>query len=225
MDKHVVVIYAHPDDESFGAAGSILNYRKKGVPVTYLCGTLGEMGRNMGSPTFANRETLPRIRARELEEVGQYLDINIRLLGYRDKTLEFEDQETVAAHIKDVLGEIKPSLVITHYPGYAVHPDHDALGAATIKAVEMMSEDKRPTVWAQAITHDYQEVLGEPDIVHDVTDIFDDKMASILVHRSQAEGMLKEMQGDPDIAENVKQDLKMRLGKEQFYVWSFSNEK
>src|SRR5690625_4384211 len=103
MDKHVVVIYAHPDDESFGAAGSIINYRKKDIPVTYLCGTLGEMGRNMGSPTFANRETLPRIRARELEEVGQYLDINIRLLGYRDKTLEFEDQRTVATHIKDVL--------------------------------------------------------------------------------------------------------------------------
>lgn len=223
MEKHVAIIYPHPDDESFGAAGSIINFRKKGTQVTYLCGTLGEMGRNMGSPTFANRETLPRIRKKELAEVAAYLDINVRLLGYRDKTIEFEDLDKVAKHIKEVLEEINPSLVITHYPGYAVHPDHDALGAATIEAVSLMPANKRPTVWAQAITHNYQEELGEPDIVHDVTDIFDEKMEAILIHRSQAEGMLKEMQGDPEMAENVKKDLKTRLGKEQFYIWVFTD--
>lgn len=223
MEKHVAIIYPHPDDESFGTAGSIINFRKKGTQVTYLCGTLGEMGRNMGSPTFANRETLPRIRKKELAEVAAYLDINVRLLGYRDKTIEFEDLDKVAKHIKEVLEEINPSLVITHYPGYAVHPDHDALGAATIEAVRLMPANKRPTVWAQAITHNYQEELGEPDIVHDVTDIFDEKMEAILIHRSQAEGMLKEMQGDPEMAENVKKDLKTRLGKEQFYIWVFTD--
>lgn len=223
MEKHVVVIYAHPDDESFGAAGSIINYRKKNIPVTYVCGTLGEMGRNMGSPTFANRETLPRIRKQELDNVGKFLDINIRLLGYRDKTMEFEDQFKMASHIKAVLEELKPSLVMTHYPGHAVHPDHDALGAATIKAVEMMQPEQRPTVWAQPITHQYEDTLGQPDVVHDVTEIFDEKLDAILVHRSQAEGMLKEMQSNPNLIEDVKNDLKMRLGKEQFYIWSFSN--
>src|SRR5699024_7913770 len=111
MEKHVAIIYPHPDDESFGTAGSIINFRKKGTQVTYLCGTLGEMGRNMGSPTFANRETLPRIRKKELAEVAAYLDINVRLLGYRDKTIEFEDLDKVAKHIKEVLEEINPSLV------------------------------------------------------------------------------------------------------------------
>src|SRR5690625_6828817 len=91
MEKHVVVIYAHPDDESFGAAGTIIKFRNKGVPVTYLCGTLGEMGRNMGSPIFANRETLPYIRKEELKEACKYLDIDLHLLGYRDKTIEYEE--------------------------------------------------------------------------------------------------------------------------------------
>lgn len=50
--KQVVVIYPHPDDESFGTAGTVVKFREAGVPVTYLCGTLGEMGRNMGSPFF-----------------------------------------------------------------------------------------------------------------------------------------------------------------------------
>src|SRR5699024_4034633 len=103
MEKHVVVIYPHPDDESFGAAGTISKFRKEGVPVTYLCGTLGEMGRNMGSPIFANRETLPKLRKKELVEACKILDIDLRLLGYRDKTIEYEDKQEVARHIKGVL--------------------------------------------------------------------------------------------------------------------------
>src|SRR5699024_10824926 len=156
MEKHVVVIYPHPDDESFGAAGTISKFRKEGVPVTYLCGTLGEMGRNMGSPIFANRETLPKLRKKELVEACKILDIDLRLLGYRDKTIEYDDKQEVARHIKGVLEEINPSLVITHYPNYAVHPDHNALGAATIEAVGMMDADTRPTVWAQAISHNFE---------------------------------------------------------------------
>src|SRR5690625_8020836 len=109
--KHVVVIYPHPDDESFGAAGTISQYRKQGVPVTYLCGTLGEMGRNMGSPTFANRETLTEIRKREMEEVADHLDIDFRLLVYRDKTNEYEDKHEVATHIKGIQEKIHHSLV------------------------------------------------------------------------------------------------------------------
>lgn len=222
MEKHVVVIYPHPDDESFGAAGSIINYRKQGVPVTYLCGTLGEMGRNMGSPIFANRETLPQIREKELEEVAKYLDIDVKLLGYRDKTIEYEDRQEVATHIKEILEDIKPSLVITHYPEYAIHPDHDALGAAVIEAVRMMESSKRPTVWAQAITDGFEDILGKPHIVNDITDIFDQKMEAILTHKSQAEGMLDSMNGDElVISDQAKNVLKKRLGKEEFFIWNF----
>lgn len=222
MEKHVVVIYPHPDDESFGTGGSIINYRKQGVPVTYLCGTLGEMGRNMGSPIFANRETLPMIREKELEKVAKYLDIDVKLLGYRDKTIEYEDQQEVATYIKNILEDINPSLVITHYPEYAVHPDHDALGAAVIRAVEMMDPKNRPTVWAQAITNGFEKVLGEPDIVNDITDVFDQKMEAILTHKSQADGMLDSLNGDqPIISEEAKNVMKNRLGKEIFYIWDF----
>src|SRR5690625_1967351 len=127
-EKHVVIVYPHPDDESFGAAGCIDKFRKEGVPVTYLCGTLGEMGRNMGTPQFANRETLPKIREQELKEACEFLDIDYRLLGFRDKTIEFEPFDQAVQHVKKHLEDIQPSLVLTHYPEHGVHPDHNALG-------------------------------------------------------------------------------------------------
>src|SRR5690625_900909 len=220
--KHVVIVYPHPDDESFGAAGIIYKFRKEGVPVTYLCGTLGEMGRNMGSPQFANRETLPKVREQELEKACKFLDIDFRLLGYRDKTIEFENQEKVANHIKEVLEEIEPTLVITHYPEHGVHPDHNALGAATIEAVRLMDEDNRPTVWASAITPEFERVLGEPDIVIPVEEQWDFKLEAILKHKSQAEGMLKKLQDMPDEMKIYMEGLKERLGKERFFTWKFN---
>ena len=219
--KHVVIIYPHPDDESFGAAGSIYHFRKQGIPVTYLCGTLGEMGRNMGTPQFANRETLPKIREKELAEACKFLDIDYRLLGYRDKTIEFENKAKVAAHVKKVLEEINPTLVITHYPNHGVHPDHNALGEATIEAVRLMDEEERPTVWAAAITPEFERVLGEPDIVIPVEEQFDFKLEAILKHKSQAEGMLKKLQDMPDEMKIYLEGLKARLGKERFFTWKF----
>ncbi|SEP91647.1 bacillithiol biosynthesis deacetylase BshB2 [Virgibacillus subterraneus] len=221
MEKHVVVIYPHPDDESFGAAGTITKYREQGVPVTYLCGTLGEMGRNMGSPTFANRETLPEIRKEELINACERLDIDLQMLGYRDKTLEFEDRLEVASHLKGILEEINPSLVITHYPERAVHPDHDALGAAAVEAVKLMEPENRPTVWVQPITNNYVEELGEPDINNDVTPFFDQKMEAILAHESQASGILSKFKENPELDDDLKEEAKKRLGKEHFYIWKY----
>lgn len=224
METHVVVIYPHPDDESFGAAGTITAFRKQGIPVTYLCGTLGEMGRNMGSPIpFANRETLPNIREQELKKACSVLDINLRLLGYRDKTIEYEDINDVANHLKSILEELKPSLVITHYPGHAVHPDHNALGAAAIEAVRLMEKANRPTVWAQAITNTFYDDLGTPDIVNDVTNYFDTKMDAILAHKSQASGVLGSFQNRSDVTGDLLEIAKDRLGKEQYYIWQYND--
>lgn len=221
MEKHVVVIYPHPDDESFGAAGTISKFREEGVPVTYLCGTLGEMGRNMGSPTFANRETLPEIRKKELIKACEVLDIDLQMLGYRDKTVEYEDRNEVAKHLKGLLEELDPSLVITHYPEHAVHPDHNALGAAAIEAVRLMDEGQRPVVWAQAISRDYPEVLGTPDIINDVRKYFDKKMEAILCHDSQAGGILGQIKNYQQMDSEDRDAVVEQFGKEQFYTWKY----
>lgn len=223
MEKHVVVIYPHPDDESFGAAGTIAQFRAKGIPVTYLCGTLGEMGRNMGNPPFANRETLPEIRKQELINACKTLDIELNMLGYRDKTLEYEDRLEVATHLKSILEDIKPSLVITHYPGYAVHPDHNALGAAAIEAVQLMAPETRPTVWAQAFSNNFKDYLGQPDVNNDISDQIDKKIEAIFCHDSQAGGVISQRNKTEQNKADLKTEAQKQMGKEQFYTWKYDS--
>lgn len=221
MEKHVVVIYPHPDDESFGAAGSMAKFRSEGIPVTYLCGTLGQMGRNMGNPTFANRETLPEIRKSELIKACDALDVDLQMLGYRDKTIEFENRTEIAERLKGILEEIGPTLVITHYPDYAVHPDHNALGAAAIEAVRLMEPNERPTVWAQAISNDYELELGSPDIITDVNEFFGKKLEAILSHDSQVAGMFGKFKMLDELDEEERREIVANFGKERFYIWQF----
>src|SRR5699024_11344273 len=101
--------------------------------------------------------------------------------------MEFENKTKMAEHIKSILEEIEPSVVITHYPGYGVHPDHNAQGAATIEAVRLMDKDKRPVVWASAITHDFVDFLGEPDVVIYANKNFDFILYAISNNRTQEE--------------------------------------
>src|SRR6478752_3890515 len=137
MEERLLIVFPHPDDEAYGAAGMITQARQKGTPVTYACVTLGEMGRNMGRPLFANRETLPQIRKKELLDLANVLDIqDLRMLGLRDKTLEFLDIDVFADKIEEIINDVKPTHILTHYPGFAVHPDHNATGAATIQALK-----------------------------------------------------------------------------------------
>ncbi|WP_052366537.1 PIG-L family deacetylase [Geomicrobium sp. JCM 19055] len=63
MTEHVMLIFPHPDDETFSAAGTVQHYKRtKDAYVSAVSLTLGEMGRNFGMPPIANRETLPHIR-------------------------------------------------------------------------------------------------------------------------------------------------------------------
>jgi bacillithiol biosynthesis deacetylase BshB2 len=221
MKEHILVVLPHPDDEAFGAAGTITMHTNKGIPVTYACATLGEMGRNMGKPPFSNRETLPSIRKKELEEACKAMGIqDLRLLGYRDKTLEFENPEEVADTVFTLLQELKPSLVITHYPGYAVHPDHDACGAATILALSRLPKELRPTVYAMAFSKNCREVLGEPDIKINIEEVSKNKIEALRAHQSQTSQMVAGMEdklkaGDPDIT--------AWLGREEFWTYRFNN--
>src|SRR3954453_556564 len=144
-ERHLLVVFPHPDDEAFGVSGTIATHVQNGTPVTYACLTLGEMGRNMGNPPFTNRENLPKIRKEELKAAAAALGIqDLRMLGYRDKTIEFEDDEKLANAMLSLINDVNPSLIITFYPGYSVHPDHDATGSAVVRAVAKIPAAARP---------------------------------------------------------------------------------
>lgn len=216
--QNILMVFPHPDDEAFTASGTLAKYIQEGANVTYACLTLGEMGRNMGIPPFANRVTLPAIRKVELEESCRAIGIqDLRMLGFHDKMIEFEDQLLLDSRIMELLKELKPSLVITFYPGFSVHPDHDATGAAVTRTIRALPEAERPLVYCSAFAINHEQVIGKADVQVDVTGFLDKKMASIQAHRSQFQAA--ELVGSRELSE---QEIRSRFGTEQFWTYRFN---
>jgi N-acetylglucosamine malate deacetylase 2 len=219
-ERSVLVVFPHPDDEAFGVSGTIATHVQNGTPVTYACLTLGEMGRNMGNPPFTNRENLPKIRKEELKEAASVLGIqDLRMLGYRDKTIEFEDEEKLANKMLELIEDVNPSLIITFYPGYSVHPDHDATGAAVVRAVEKMPAGARPTLHCVAFSNNCVEEIGEPDILNDISPVTETKLAAIQAHRSQTEQMFIGME---EKLKNQDPQVMMWINNERFWTYKFN---
>lgn len=216
MNGPLLVIFPHPDDEAFSSAGTIIQHRQKGLPVTYVCLTLGEMGRNMGSPIFTTREELPKIRKRELEEACRMMGIeDLRMWGLRDKTVEFEDEAELASRFRTLIDEVKPETVISFYPGYAVHPDHEATARAVVRALQEMGET-HPEFLGVAFDRRTEEELGQPHVIVDVTEESEQKKNALFAHRSQTEGLLRAINN----AENAH--VMELLQRERFYHYPFS---
>lgn len=207
MDDHLLVIFPHPDDEAFGVSGTIAQHTKKGLPVTYICLTLGQMGRNMGNPPFATRESLPLIRQKELKDACDAVGIqDLRQFGLRDKTVEFEDEKFLADQFLAIIEEVKPTRIITFYPGYSVHPDHEATARAVVRAVGSMPEMDRPELLCVAFAKNSEEDLGAPHVVTDISDVFEEKMNCIKAHRSQTQWLVDSVDKDPAMLAWVKNE-------------------
>ncbi|TVT27025.1 bacillithiol biosynthesis deacetylase BshB2 [Salinicoccus cyprini] len=216
-ERQVLVIFPHPDDEAFGVSGTMSRYVDMGVPVTYACLTFGDMGRNLGYPPFATRESLHSIRKKEVEESARLIGLDdLRLLGYRDKTLEFEAPGHLKGVVKDMIDELNPSRIITFYPGYSVHPDHEATAEAVVAAVSEMPAADRPKLQLVAFSNNTLEDLGEPDIIVDIEGYEERKEKIMAAHESQTGPLLRTLAGNTQESEAVRQ---MWMKNESFYSY------
>jgi len=135
----LVAIFAHPDDETFGLGGTMAYYAERGVPVTMICATRGEVG-EISAGHEATSETLGQFREQELRDAMAVLGVtDVRFLDFRDSgmqgTPENDDPRAfinaapgrVVPALVTVIRERRPDVVVTWDAsgGYG-HPDHIA---------------------------------------------------------------------------------------------------
>jgi N-acetyl-1-D-myo-inositol-2-amino-2-deoxy-alpha-D-glucopyranoside deacetylase/mycothiol S-conjugate amidase len=153
MQKTLLAIFAHPDDESFGPGATLAKYALDGAAVHYLCGTRGEVG-TVDAEHLNGFDSIGDMRWAELTAAAKELRLaGIHHLGFRDsgmpgaednrhpQALSAQPVDVVAARIAHFIRYLRPQVVITHDPigGYR-HPDHIMLNKATVRAFEMLRD-------------------------------------------------------------------------------------
>ena len=131
----VLGVFAHPDDETFCAGGTLAKYANGGAEVRVVSFTKGGAGQ-IRDAGVATRATLSVVRECELEAAGKELGLSeARCLDYPDGGLGAVDQELLVGVAAELLDEFDPDVVITFAPdGFSGHLDHVAVGAAVTKA-------------------------------------------------------------------------------------------
>ncbi len=133
----MLLVFAHPDDESFTCGGVIPKYVKEGWSVDLVCATRGEVG-NTGEYGDMSEEELGKIRQKELEKAATLLGVtSITFLGYKDGTLADEPPGELEDAVYRKMEETIPDCVITFdTTGISNHPDHIKLCYATTFAFQ-----------------------------------------------------------------------------------------
>jgi LmbE family N-acetylglucosaminyl deacetylase len=143
----MMAILAHPDDESFGAGGTLALYAQRGVSVHLVCATRGEVG-NIPPEMMQGFKHVAELREHELHCAAEVLGLEgVHFLDYRDsgmagshdnqhpRALAAAPVDEVVTKLVPLLRRWKPQVVITFDPigGYC-HPDHVAIHRAAVKA-------------------------------------------------------------------------------------------
>jgi N-acetyl-1-D-myo-inositol-2-amino-2-deoxy-alpha-D-glucopyranoside deacetylase len=140
--ERVLAIFAHPDDESFLAGGTLAACAKAGREVILLCLTRGEQG-PIASPRIARRATLGTVRAAELEAAGRALGAAVvECLDYPDGGLAGVAPALIQARLVGLIRDWRPAAIITFGPeGFYWHPDHIAVHDFTMAALDVLAAE------------------------------------------------------------------------------------
>ncbi len=194
--RRVLGVFAHPDDAEFFAGGTFAKWAAEGAEITFLLATSGDKG----SPELEmTSETLAALREEETKRAAAVLGVkDVIFLRYKDGEL-FPDL-ALRRDITRVIRLKKPDVVVTLDPtrfwygsSGINHPDHRAIGAATLEAVFPTARDRLNFIELErdeglephkALTV-YICRPENPTVFVDVSDHLETQVKALIEHKSQ----------------------------------------
>ncbi|MFR9776733.1 N-acetyl-1-D-myo-inositol-2-amino-2-deoxy-alpha-D-glucopyranoside deacetylase [Micromonospora sp. MS34] len=158
-DRRLLLVHAHPDDESIGTGSTMAHYAASGAHVTLVTCTLGEEGEihvpELAQLAAAEADQLGGYRIGELAAAcaalgvtdhrflggaGRYRDSGMMGLATNEHPRAFwqADLDEAAGHLVEIIREIRPQVLVTYDPnGFYGHPDHIQAHRVAMRAVEL----------------------------------------------------------------------------------------
>ena len=192
--KTIVCVFAHPDDESFGPAGTIYRLAQQNN-VYIICVTNGDAGDNRSKD---KTRPLGEIRQDELEASSRLLGVKkVFFLNFADGSLSNLLYHKIAEGIEKISQKLKPSIFLTwEFRGVSGHIDHIAISFITTYVSKKLPFVKQ--VYYYCLDKEHRKPIkkyfiyfppgykdSQIDWKHDVSDIWHHKVAAMKLHRSQ----------------------------------------
>ena len=212
--ERVLGIFAHPDDPEFFAGATFAKLAAAGSQVTFVVATSGDKG---SSDPDMTSERLAAIRESEETAAAAALGVSrVCFLRFPDGALQ--PGLKLRERLTRVIRQERPELVITCDPvvfyregGSLNHPDHRAIGTATLDAVYPTARDRLnfpdheiEGLAPHKVRHLYIAGSPNPNFRIDVSESIATQIKSLSKHRSQISDldrlgeMIRDRTLDPD---------------------------
>ncbi len=179
MEKtSLMVVGAHCGDAEITAGSLVLKTVRSGGSATLVHMTYGEAvhpGRDVNEYKCQKRD--------EALRCARALGAQARFMEYDDGHLEIS--KSVQMKLAHVIREVKPSIVLTHWPG-SNHPDHRATAENVMSSLLFAGvqafDRSTPAHEVETVfyTDNWEDPIGfEPDVVIDVTECFEDYLRAV----------------------------------------------
>ncbi len=202
----ILAIFAHPDDEAFGPAGTLSRYSLTGHAVHLVTMTQGEAG-TLGPARHLTQVELGRLRSSELRCSAKALHLSsLDICQFPDGKLAVLPAEGGLGVLRQKIDTIRPDVMISfHSSGISGHPDHQTVARWCLQLVQERAEPPRLFSYgiseAQAQRIKYRRIfpIPEDEITHvvDVSRFLEYKLDAIRCHQSQKESWerMKQVEG------------------------------
>jgi N-acetyl-1-D-myo-inositol-2-amino-2-deoxy-alpha-D-glucopyranoside deacetylase len=162
IDRRLLLVHAHPDDESIGTGATMARYAAEGAHVTLVTCTLGEEGEIIPAELAhlaADRddalgpyrigelaaacEALGVEDHRFLGEPGRWRDSGMMGVASNDRPNAFwrADPDEAAGELVKVIREVRPQVLVTYDAnGHYGHPDHIQAHRVSRRAFELAAD-------------------------------------------------------------------------------------
>jgi len=193
--RRVLLVAAHPDDPEFSSGGTVAMWVRAGLEVIYVVATSGDKG--TPDRTVTNDALSQR---REEEQRGAAARLGVTTVEF----LRFPDGEMLPnlelrGAVTRMIRKYRPYAVMTHDPltlfynnEFINHPDHRAIGQATVDAIYPTARD--PLQFNEQIKeglepHKVKEIYifgtEQPNVLVDISETIEDKIEALKLHVSQ----------------------------------------
>jgi LmbE family N-acetylglucosaminyl deacetylase len=215
---NIAAIFAHPDDLTFYAAGTIARWVEEGHKISCICCTNGEVGSLSRDIT---KKDVAKKREDELDSANKILGIKDKyMLGYPDAG--FINGQQLRKELVYYVRKLKIDRIITLDPWvkYEVHPDHVVVGrmaaeAGAFSTFPLLYEDQLENgvepyncteVW-------FMGLLGHaPNAIIDISQVMEKKVQAALQFESTFE-IIKNIFGIQVDLNNITDLKKIKIEK------------
>ena len=184
MNRNILIVASHPDDETLGCGGTILKHITNNDNVYWLILT------NISEKYGWDKEIVLR-RQNEIDEVAKvYNFTKIFKLGFPTKELDEIPIKMLIERISKVINEIKPNTIYIQNRS-DVHTDHQIAFKAVYSCTKnfrypfikriLMYETLSETEFAPALL----EYTFIPNVFIDITEYFNKKIDIIKIYKSE----------------------------------------